>query len=425
MILKSFVLRRGYFDAIVDQCTAGSIVVVRPEKALETLFRSLIARAVKDKQPAGDLVKEISDYLDGVCDDSRYLKKKAEFLEYVQDYISKASGYSVNIGQIESYILAQCAQLCAQAVSYRSGVEVIDGRELIVCNLEGLMPVFDWSASRLEIEKRCKGKSCAIVAGGYARTLQGVVVAVGKGGANMMAALIASSLKAEKIEFYVEGEGIDGIESMTYDEAAHYCATSYAPFPSAALWPAKNAGIPIVVKSIQHPDFPGTCISSAAPAKNAPVSGIITDSDSVLVTVYGTGLFGQIGASSIIFSSLAKAGVNIKFISQTSSEYAISFAVREKYGDIVMKTIKSLIENNPLIPLDDVMIVNQRVGILTVYGSRMKNVPGISGKVYAALGDAGINVIASAQGGEELSISVVLDINDLAKAKDSLAGSLL
>lgn len=54
----------------------------------------------------------------------------------------------------------------------------------------------------------------------------------------------------------------------------------------------------------------------------------------------------------------------------------------------------------------------------------MKNVPGVSGKVFLLLGDAGINVIASAQGGEELSISFVLDVKDLDKAK-SMLGELL
>lgn len=78
-------------------------------------------------------------------------------------------------------------------------------------------------------------------------------------------------------------------------------------------------------------------------------------------------------------------------------------------------------DNNPLIPLDDVMVINRKVCILTIYGSRMKNIPGVSGKVFSLLGEAGVNVIASAQGGEELSISVVLDVNDLDKAQKALA----
>ena len=421
MITKSFVLRRESYNSIVAQCTPGTISVIRPERALENLFRDLIHKVVEEKQLAYKEIKEVSAYFDAVTDNPQYQQKKHEFINYVEEYLNSAAGYRVNIEQIEDYVLAQSAVLCAQAVAIAVNVEAIDGRELVVCHQEGVAPIFDWNATREEIEHKCQGKDLMVISGGYARTPQGMVVSVGKGGANMMASLIAASVNADRIEFYVEGEGIHGIEAMTYDEAAHYCAVSNAPFPSAALWPAKNAGIPIVVKSIQHPDFKGTTISGNAKASKDAISGIIADSDLILVTVYGTGLLGQVGASSIIFSSLAQAGVNIRFMAQTSSEYSISFAVREKYGEKVLEVLKQLFNNNPLIPLDDVMIINQKVGIITVYGSRMKNVPGISGTVFSLLGKAGINVIASAQGGEELSISVVLDVNDLNKAKDSLA----
>lgn len=421
MLVKSFVLRQDSFSSIVAHCTSCSIAVIRPERALEALFRKLIHRVIEEKKTANKELRDVSAYFDAVSDNPQFLQRKHEFIEYVEEYLNRAAVYNINTEQVEDYVLAQSSLLCAQAVAFSINVEVIDGRELVVCRQNETIPVFDWAATRQEIECKCKGKDRLIISGGYARTPKGVVVSVGKGGANMMASMIGASLNADKIEFYVEGEGINGIESMTYDEAAHYCAVSNAPFPSAALWPAKNAGIPIVVKSIQRPDFQGTSITSSVKAGKGAISGIIADGDLILVTVYGTGLLGQVGASSSIFSSLAKAGVNIRFIAQTSSEYSISFAVREKYGEKVSEVFRALFNNNPLIPLDDVMIVNRKVGIITVYGSWMRNVPGISGTVFSLLGKAGVSVIASAQGGEELSISAVLDIEDLNKAKECLA----
>ena len=423
MLVKSFVLRRDTFNGIVSQCIPGTIAIVRPEKALVNLFRSVIYTMIAEKQSAVAEINQVKSYLDAVSNNQAYQQKKEEFIEYVQDYLRKATSYSVPVALVEDYILAQCANLCAQAVAFSANVDVIDGRDLVVCHQEGNNPVYDWAATCKEIELKCKDKSQVVISGGYARTPQGMVVAVGKGGANMMASLVASALKAEVIEFYVEGEGINGITYMTYDEAAHYCAAKTAPFPSAALWPAKKAGIPIVVKGILHPDFPGTKITYLAeePATTKSVSGLVVDKDLDLVTVYGTGLLGRVGASSAIFSALAKAGINIRFISQTSSEYAISFAVSVKDSIKLREVINEIIENNPLIPLDDVMVVNREVCILTIYGSRMKNIPGVSGKVFSLLGEAGANVIASAQGGEELSISVVLDVNDLDKAQKALA----
>ena len=50
MLVKSFVLRRESFDAIVSQCVPGTIAVVRPEKALENLFRSVIHTMIEKKK---------------------------------------------------------------------------------------------------------------------------------------------------------------------------------------------------------------------------------------------------------------------------------------------------------------------------------------------------------------------------------------
>ncbi len=53
----------------------------------------------------------------------------------------------------------------------------------------------------------------------------------------------------------------------------------------------------------------------------------------------------------------------------------------------------------------------------------MRNLPGTSGAVFSKLGAAGINIIASAQGGEELSISLVVAAQDVDKAAEILSVS--
>ncbi|MBR4775123.1 MAG: hypothetical protein IK008_03395 [Bacteroidales bacterium] len=108
--------------------------------------------------------------------------------------------------------------------------------------------------------------------------------------------------------------------------------------------------------------------------------------------------------------------MNVRFIAQTSSEYSISFAVRDSDAAAAQEALHGLFRDNPLLPLDDVVVLNHAVGIVTVFGSKMRNLPGTSAAVYDKLGGAGINIIASAQGGEELSISLVVDADDAEKA---------
>lgn len=423
MKTKSFVLRRDTYSKILPFCDEETIAVVRPEKYVENLFRDLINAVINKKQSGQNECQIIREYFNSFSEDINYRKKVSESLDSILAYLNAGVSVYVKDMAIEDYILDKCAFLCAKAVGM--GVPesvVVNGNELVICKNDAQNPVFDWDLSQKAISEKCGKLKKLIISGGYGRLDSGYVVRIGKGGANMLASLIASALKTECVEFYVEGKGIEGIHSMTYDEAAHYCASSSAPFSSEAIWPAKNADIPIIVKSIDDLDFPGTVISKTDVNDECKglISGVIADKDLDLITIYGTGLLGQIGITSQIMSCVARGGVNIRFIAQTSSEYSISIAVKASDSIKVTNALKELSKDNSLIPLDDVMVFNRRVGIVTIYGSRIKNVCGVSGKVFSILGDNGINVIASAQGGEELSISFVLDNKDIDKSVELL-----
>ena len=414
MIVKSFVLKQHQIENIARSCGPDTVAVIRPGKKIEGVFRDAIRKTIVEKKSAADDIQTILEFFRGMSPDAAYLATVDSMVQSVSTYLGEAMYVQTSISAIEDYVMAKCARLCAEAVNSLVKGTLIDGTGLMICSSP---EHFDWTASREQIASRCNVPGPIIVSGGYGRLSTGYVVRVGKDGAHLMASLIAAVLKAESIEFHIESRGIDGIPAMTYDEASHFCASAKAPFSSSAIWPAKNAGIPILVKDISDPSFAGTVISTGSSHK----TGVICDTDLDLVTVYGTGLLGRVGMSGAIFSALAAAGINVRFIAQTSSEYSISFAVRSSDLSSALESIRGLFKDNPLLPLDDVVVLNQAVGIVTVYGSRMKNVPGISGKTFTALGQAGINIIASAQGGEELSISVVVSASDAPRAAEILA----
>ncbi|MBO4635418.1 MAG: hypothetical protein J5669_08625 [Bacteroidales bacterium] len=411
MIVKSFLLKQQFIGQIAAQCGQDVIAVIRPEKAIEALFREAISITIEQKKAADVTMEAIKEYYWALSSDEAYRSRVVSTLDTVASYLHEAMYIQTEPHAIEDYVLAKCARLCAEAVHVLSGGKLLDGTELMICHSARH---FDWSASQAQIRERCHEGQ--IIPGGYGRLQTGYVVRVGKDGAHLMAALIGATLKASSIEFYIDGRGINAVSAMTYDEAAHYCSQAHAPFSSSAIWPAKNAGIPILVKDINDSSFAGTHISSDSVHRTA----VLCDKDLDLITVYGTGLLGRVGMSGAIFSCLAAAKVNVRFIAQTSSEYSISFAVRSAEKDLSVYAIQSLFKENPLLPLDDVVVLNQAVGIVTVFGSKMRNLPGTSGSVFGKLGQAGINIIASAQGGEELSISLVVDEADADRAAELL-----
>ncbi len=418
MIVKSFVLKQQSVARIASLGSEpGTISVIRPQKKIEAVFRAAIGKTLQEKKWAREELAQIKDYFQAMSPDAAYRQMVEDTVEGISTYLREGMYVQTSPVAVEDYVMAKCARLCAEAVNATVKGTLIDGTEIMLCHAgENGQQHFDWEASRRQIFSRCSVQGPVVISGGYGRLDTGYVVRVGKDGAHLMASLIAEVFKASSIEFHIEAQGIDGLPAMTYDEAAHYCASEKAPFSSSAIWPAKNAGIPILVKDIADENFPGTLISSGSLHR----TGVIADTNLNLVTVYGTGLLGRVGMSGGIFSGLAAAGVNVRFIAQTSSEYSISFAIRSEEKDQALEAIRGLFKDNPLLPLDDVVVLNQAVGIVTVFGSKMRNLPGTSAAVFGKLGQAGINIIASAQGGEELSISLVVAEEDVARAAQLL-----
>jgi len=64
--------------------------------------------------------------------------------------------------------------------------------------------------------------------------------------------------------------------------------------------------------------------------------------------------------------------------------------------------------------------VEEKLSIVAVIGENMRNTPGVSGRLFQALGKNGISVVATAQGSSELNISVVVQKENLDKALNSL-----
>jgi aspartokinase/homoserine dehydrogenase 1 len=127
-------------------------------------------------------------------------------------------------------------------------------------------------------------------------------------------------------------------------------------------------------------------------------------------------MVGVTGTSARLFSALARHEINIILITQASSEFSISFAIKPadsvaSIDAISTEFTKEVIRNRELN-----ITLERNLSIIAIVGEKMKNTPGISATLFRALGRNGINVIATAQGSSELNISVVIKNDSLKKA---------
>ncbi|MEZ4994017.1 MAG: bifunctional aspartate kinase/homoserine dehydrogenase I [Saprospiraceae bacterium] len=270
-----------------------------------------------------------------------------------------------------------------------------------------------------------------IVTGFIAADKGGLTTTLGRGGSDYSASLLASGLDAEAIEIWTDVDGVltadprkvskaFTIPRMTYAEAmemSHFGAKVIYP---PTLMPALKKQIPLTIKNTFNPDFAGTLISDEADPGGHAVKGISSINEVALLTLSGGGLFGVPGIAGRLFTALAQGDINVILITQGSSEHAISFAIQPKLAAKAKKRVESAFEYEMKTGIVDPVRVEENLSVVAIIGENMRYRPGISGRLFQALGKNGINAIAIAQGSSELNVSVVINRNNESKALNAL-----
>jgi len=192
-------------------------------------------------------------------------------------------------------------------------------------------------------------------------------------------------------------------------ELSYFGAEVIHPY---TMLPAVEREIPLWIKNTLNPGVVGTKISGQPVYHDRDITGIASIGHVALINVEGGGMLGIPGIASRVFGALAKAGVNIIMISQASSEHSICICIRESELDRAARFLREELREE----LDQRRIdqFEERSGleIVAVIGANMRGRPGISGRLFSALGDTGINVLAIAQGSSEMNISFIIDRTD-------------
>ncbi len=306
-----------------------------------------------------------------------------------------------------------------------------DARRFICTNNRFGAAQVDFPATKRLISEYFKNvNSLPVVTGFIASTPDGQTTTLGRSGSDYTAAILAAALDAHELEIWTDVDGMMTadpklvkkaftIPEMSYEEAmelSHFGAKVIFP---ATMRPVMQKGIPIHIKNSFNPEGPGTVIRSG-PVNGKLVKGISSIAGISLLNIQGSGMVGVVGVSRRLFEALATQGVNVILISQASSEHSICIAVEASQG----KMAKEAIENEFRYELRDRLIdgvhLSEDHNIIALVGDGMRHHPGISGRMFSALGKNGINVTAIAQGSSERNISAVIADADCKKALTAL-----
>ncbi|MDR3132553.1 MAG: bifunctional aspartate kinase/homoserine dehydrogenase I [Prevotellaceae bacterium] len=350
-------------------------------------------------------------------------------LNELEDYLQSMSRLQEHTPKLQDYVLSFGERMSAFLVS-----EVIDDAVLLdTRNIIKTDSAFGKAQVDFEKTKICAGailsniKGRAVLPGFIASDGNGATTTLGRGGSDYTAAILAAAIGASEVEIWTDVDGFMTADPRKVDKAYPIKRLSYlevfelSNFGAKVIYPPTvhpllPANISMRIKNTFNPSAEGTLVNACADrASGQSVKGISSIDDIALLTLHGVGMAGILGISKRLFGALAEAKVNVALISQASSEQSITFAIVPEDVAQARQAIERAFE---------IEITHQTIGlkiehdmsVIAIVGENMKRMPGISGKLFHALGKNGVNVVAIAQGSSELNISTVVRKPDLRKA---------
>lgn len=304
------------------------------------------------------------------------------------------------------------------------GVTVIDPVEKLLAVGHYLESTVDIAESTRRIAaSQIPPQNMILMAGFTAGNEKGELVVLGRNGSDYSAAVLAACLRADCCEIWTDVDGVytcdprqvpDArlLKSMSYQEAMELSYFGAKVLHPRTIAPIAQFQIPCLIKNTANPQAPGTLIGGEGEQDENPVKGITNLNNMAMFNVSGPGMKGMVGMAARVFAAMSRTGISVVLITQSSSEYSISFCVPQNE----QARARRVLEEEFYLELKDGLLdplgVMEQLAVISVVGDGMRTLRGISAKFFSALARANINIVAIAQGSSERSISVVVSNDD-------------
>jgi aspartokinase/homoserine dehydrogenase 1 len=267
-----------------------------------------------------------------------------------------------------------------------------------------------------------------IVTGFNGATADGRPTTLGRGGSDYSASILAASLGASELWIWTDVDGImtadprlvhDAkiLDEITYSEAAELAYAGAKVLHPRTLAPLVEHGIPVWSKNSFAPEKPGTRIVPALGAGNSGARAVTSMANVALVSLEpANSAVGGVHVMARALDALDRANVEILAISSSSYRQSFCFLVRkeeiERASEATEAALALELTHGYVKPIE----VDSDVGLLAVVGEGMRGFSGLAGRIFTAISRENVNIIAIAQGSNELTIAIVVRRDGLEKA---------
>ncbi|MFN3018497.1 bifunctional aspartate kinase/homoserine dehydrogenase I [Vibrio coralliilyticus] len=305
---------------------------------------------------------------------------------------------------------------------------LIDPMKYLYANGEHLEAMVDVEVSTQNFRQNPLPKGHVNIMPGFtAGNEEGELVTLGRNGSDYSAAVLAACLRADCCEIWTDVDGVYNcdprlvddarlLKSLSYQEAMELSYFGASVLHPKTIAPIAQFHIPCLIKNSFNPQGAGTLIGQDTGEDKLSIKGITTLSDLTMVNVSGPGMKGMVGMASRVFGAMSSAGVSIVLITQSSSEYSISFCIEAEDKAIAQQALSDSFELELKDGLLEPVEFMDDVAIVTLVGDGMRTSRGVASQFFSSLAEVNVNIVAIAQGSSERAISAVIPEDKISEA---------
>ena len=397
------------------------IVVVSAHSKVTDMLIGLAKRAVKGQPEIDDVrdrhLKIIADLglkpslVEKLLNELEVLLKG---ISLVKELTPRTLDYVLSFGERMS--VRTVAAAFEKAGLQASPVDAFDLGMITDSNFGSAVPlpeadnIIAWNVKRFE--------KLPVVTGYIGKNKDGDITTLGRNGSDYTAAILGAACGAEEIQIWSDVDGVcsadpgivkaaHSIEEMSFDEASELAYYGGRIHP-ATLVPAVKKDIPIRLKNTYKPENPGTLIRHRAPVRGI-VKSVVYKEDLFLINLVSTRMLQHHGFMSRIFEVFGKYGIVIDMIA--TSEVSVSLTVDSDRN--LEPAIRELAD------IAEVQVEGGKA-IICVVGEGIRNELGVSGQVFTAMKDAGIQVQMISQSAMSINIAFLVNNDQIPAGVNAL-----
>ena len=278
-----------------------------------------------------------------------------------------------------------------------------------------------------KINKYISNKSVAIIPGFQGISKDGEITSIGRGGSDATAVAIAKIFNTDECEIYTDVEGVYStdpknfskakkINKISYEEMLEMSSLGAKVMQSSAVQTAMMYDLPLHVRSTFSSAEGTKIFGSESIDYSKTITGVTYSKDEAKITLLG--VQDKPGVAADIFEPLGKNSINIDMVIQNISPDGkstdLTFTI--KRSDLT-KTIKTIRLNKKNVKFKSISS-DKKVSKVSIVGAGMITTPGVTYKMFRALAQEKINILAIST--SEIKISVIINEVDTRKAVKKL-----